>query len=57
MNNSEAKKRMFKSSASGKYIANKKADYKPKQFKVIYKEDIKLYNPNVVSKKRRIISA
>ena len=56
--NSESKKRVFKNSANGQYVSNAESNnYKPKQFKVLYKEDIKLYNPNVVSKKRRIISA
>jgi len=56
--NSESSKRVFKTSASGQYVSNAELNnYKPKQFKVIYKEDIKLYNPNVVSKRKRVISA
>lgn len=41
----------------GKHERRQTIEYRPRQFKVVSKEDIKLYNPNVVSKKRRIISA
>lgn len=52
----KSKKSTNRSAASGSYSANSKP-YSAKTYKLVTPKDIKIYQPNVVSKRRNIVSA
>lgn len=56
MNKNNNKHSSSRSASTGQYVT-KSQPYIAKSYKLVKPEDIKLYKPNVVSKRRNIISA